>query len=320
MSGGAPPSGRACRNGRPGPTWGGAPPRAGGPPLGAGVGRAEDPAPHGVVRLLGREVHAGVEGERLIELLAALALAARGAIDERRVLVGIDPVALGQALLDRALQGLQRLIVLAVLVLLQARAQGLLRLGRLEQLLHFAHRLGLAAGQRGERDQHQQSGHFWNLCLILMASPAFTFTFSTWLGNVELRISIVCEPAGISSVRSGGLTPRLLPSTRTSPHGSTASSTRAGSADAAVLSFGRSGFFSSRATSFLSNLPSTAAAEVLLGAAGAEDSSMVLAATAAPITRKNASGAASSAERRRPSGPMPASQPPSRACTIDSVC
>src|SRR5262249_3805893 len=231
----------------------------------------------------------------------------------------IDPVALGQALLDRALQGLQRLLVLAVLVLLQARAQGLLRFGRLKQLLHFAHGLGLAAGQRGEREQHQQSGHFWNLCLILMASPAFTFTFSTWLGNVELRISIVCEPGGISSVRSGGLTPRLFPSTRTSPHGSTASSTRAGSPAAAALSFGRSGFFSSRATSFLSNLPSAATAEVFCPA-GAEDSNMVLAATAAPTTRKKASGAARSAERRRPRGPMPASQPPSRACTIDSVC
>src|SRR5262245_23558011 len=268
--------------------------------LAAGLDRSEDAPPHRVVCLLGGEVHAGVDGERLLELLAALALSAGDAIDERRVLVGIDPVALGEALLDRALQSLQRLLVLAVLVLLQARAQGRLGFRGLEQLLHFAHGLGLAGGQRGEQEHHQRSGHFWNLCLILMASPAFTFTFSTWLGNVELRISIVCEPAGISSVRSGGLTPRLLPSTRISPQGSTASSTRTSSpADASF--------------DFLSDLLS---AEAAVFFACAEDSSMVFAATAAPTTRKKASGAASSAERRSPSGPMPASQPPSRAWTI----
>src|SRR6185436_8362205 len=90
---------------------------------------------------------------------------------------------------------------------------------------------------------------------------------------------------GISSVRSGGLTPRLLPSTRISPQGATASSTRASSAEDADLSFARSGFFSRRATSFLSNLPSTAAPAFC---AGADDSSMVLAATAAQAERPHA--------------------------------
>src|SRR3954465_13334625 len=147
--------------------------------LAAGLDRSEDPPPHGVVRLLRCEVEAGIDGERLLELLAALALAAGDAIDERRVLVGIDALALGQALLDRALQGLQRLFVLAVLVLLEAGTQGLLGFRRLEQLLHLAHGLGLAAGERRDEEHHQRSGHFWNLCLILMASPAFTLTFST---------------------------------------------------------------------------------------------------------------------------------------------
>src|SRR4030095_10653614 len=194
--------------------------------LAAGLDRTEDAPPHGVVRLLGREVQSGVDGERFLELLPALALPAGGAIDESGVLVGIDPVALGQPLLDGALQRLQRILVLPILVELQACAQGLLRLGRLEELLHLAHRVALAAGQRCERENDQRSRHLWNLCLIVMASPAFKFTFSTRLGKVELRISIVCEPAGISRVRSGGLTPRLLPSTRISPHGSTASSRR----------------------------------------------------------------------------------------------
>src|SRR6185295_13454248 len=288
--------------------------------LAAGLDRAEHAAPHGVVRLLGREVHPGVDRERLLEVLAALPLAAGDAVDEREVLVGRDPVALPQALLDRALQALLGLLVLPVLVLLEPGAERLLRLGRLEEALHLAHDgIGsLAAGEGNEQHKDERSGHFRNLCLILIASPAFTFSLSTWLGKVELRSSIVCEPAGISSVRRGGLTPRLLPSISTSPQGSTASSRRARSAGRG-LSPARSSFLSRRAWSFFSNLPLAAAAARRWPGA-LEESSMVLAAMAPPTTRKKASGAASSAERSRPSGPMPASQPPSRACTIDSVC
>ena len=65
-------------------------------------------------------------------------------------------------------------------------------------------------------------------CWILTASPASTSMRATCAGKVELRISIVCGPGGTSSTRSGGLRPRLLPSTSTSPQGATASSRRPG--------------------------------------------------------------------------------------------
>src|SRR6185503_16117285 len=128
--------------------------RSGG--LAAGLDRSEDAAPHGVARLFGREIHSRVDGERVAELVTALALAPGEAVDERQVLVRGEPVALAQALLDRALQAFLGLLVLSVLVLLEAGAQGLLRLGRLEQALHLAHRIGSLAAGEGKEEQYDE--------------------------------------------------------------------------------------------------------------------------------------------------------------------
>src|SRR5207302_9662464 len=90
-------------------------------------------------------------------------------------------------------------------------------------------RVGRARGEGGEgHGNDEPSNHHRNLCWILLASPVFKLIFSTWLGKVELRISIVCDPAGISSRRIGGLTPRLLPWMTISSLGVTASASRAG--------------------------------------------------------------------------------------------
>src|SRR3954468_19911191 len=80
---------------------------------------------------------------------------------------------------------------------------------------------------RERRDERRGKDHataHLNRWRMRSASPGFTCTFCTWAGKVELRISIVCAPGASSTVRSGGLTPRLLPSTSTSPHGATTSS------------------------------------------------------------------------------------------------
>src|ERR671930_1664172 len=143
----------------------------------------------------------------------------------------IDLLTLAQAKLEGAVQILCRFAVFAFVILAQARLQRLLALAWLENILdarlELAHGLGFARRQYGrECNNYKHSNHHRNLCLIFTACPAFTSTRRTWLGKVELRISIVCEPVEISSFLSGGLMPRLRPSTSTSPHGVTASSIR----------------------------------------------------------------------------------------------
>src|SRR5689334_24501785 len=96
---------------------------------------------------------------------------------------------------------------------------------------------GLRAARSDQQEDGQRAQCHRKRCLILTASPGFISTCSTWEGKVELRISTVCAPGGRSSVRSGGLTPRLLPSTSTSPHGATASSRRAAPAAGGLSSF-----------------------------------------------------------------------------------
>src|SRR6185436_7650425 len=121
--------------------------------------------------------------------------------------------------------------------------------------------LGGAARQRNqEGGENQRVRCHRKRCRILTASPALTCTCSTCAGNVELRTSMVCAPADTSSTRSGGLTPRLLPSTRISPQGATASSSRppAGTCFSA-------GFFSARATDFFAGASAFAGAGVGAG-------------------------------------------------------
>ena len=167
--------------------------------------------------------------------------------------------------------------------------------------------------------------------LFLLPRPAFTFTFSTWLGNVELRISIVCEPAGISSVRSGGLTPRLLPSTRTSPQGSDREPTRASSAltGAALAPLGfasspgappllrlklrlrRSFASAGGVTAVVAAWRGAGARRRRRGARSARAWAARAARRRADTPAKKSGGAATSADAARPSGALRRAAPPS---------
>src|SRR5262249_34644 len=147
------------------------------------------------------------------------------ALDEGEVLVRGDLVLVGEPLVERGLQAFRRQLIVTVVVLLKARLEGRRALARRAADLRptvlafpreFLPRRALARGQQRERRAgRQQSPVHLNLCRICTASPGLISTFCTWLGKVALRISIVCEPGDISSVRMGGLTPRLWPSTNT---------------------------------------------------------------------------------------------------------
>src|SRR5258708_25155832 len=67
----------------------------------------------------GLELERRIDGERLAELLAALALAVRRAMDEGEVLVRARKLPVAQPFLDRALEGLRRSIVVPGFVLLK---------------------------------------------------------------------------------------------------------------------------------------------------------------------------------------------------------
>src|SRR6266513_827379 len=317
--------------------------------LAARLDRPKDRSPDRVARFRGGEVHGRVHGESLAELVAALAFAAGDAVDEREVLVRRDLVPVAEPHVQGALQVLRRLGVLAVLVVLQTGGERRLTLGGLEYVANVAHRVGRARGEGGEgHGTDEPSNHHRNLCSILIASPVFKSIFSTWLGKVELRISIVCGPAGISSRRSGGLTPWLLPSMTISPHGVTASASRAGRPATPGASV-PSCFFSPRAASFF-DTPGIWSDSLAWAASGACAGTVAIvsgrgtsvsrgggagmicaavcwsitdrAAMPLPIKTRNTTGAATSAERRTPNGPPVANQPPTLSAPIirDSVC
>src|SRR5688572_32957486 len=85
--------------------------------------RAEHRSPRWMAGFGGGELQPGVEVERAAELVAALALAVGGAVHEGEVLVRPGAVPVGQAALDRALQGRRGLLVLAFLVKAQPGAE-----------------------------------------------------------------------------------------------------------------------------------------------------------------------------------------------------
>src|SRR5258708_134620 len=233
--------------------------------------RSEDRPPDGMACLGGGKLEPRVYGERLAELVPALALAAGRAIDEGEILVGPCEVLVGEALVDRGAQVLGGAGVLAFLVLFHPGGEGRLAFARLEQVLHFrlhvAHGLARAsAKERDRRDAEQDSQHQRNLCFIFAVSPVLITTRSTKGGKSELWITIVCEPAEISSLRSGGLKPRSCPSTNTLPPRVIASSKPPASPRAAFFCrFFSAGVFSMLA--MLSFLGETAGLSADLGAA-----------------------------------------------------
>src|SRR5262245_14158237 len=80
-----------------------------------------------------RELERRIHGERLAEFVAAGADAIVGAMDEGEMLEGGDLVFRRQAALEREIQAFRRRVVVAVLELLEARAEGIgFSLGRAE--------------------------------------------------------------------------------------------------------------------------------------------------------------------------------------------
>src|SRR6266480_877770 len=291
--------------------------------LAARLDRPKDRSPDRVARFRGGEVHGRVHGESLAELVAALTFAARDAVDEREVLVRRHLVPVAEPLVQGALQVLRRLGVLAILVLLQTGGERRLTLGGLEYVANVAHRVGRARGEGGEgHGTDERSNHHRNLCWIFFASPAFKLIFSTWLGKVELRISIVCDPEEISSRRSGGLTPRLLPSMTTSPQGVTASSSRPGRPVAPGASLFSCSLAGTAATVSGRDTSVSRGGGAGITCAAVCWSITDRAAMPLPIKASNTTGAETSAERRTPNGPPAANQPPTLSGPIsrDSVC
>src|SRR5712664_1525324 len=111
-------------------------------------------------RLGGRELHRRIDGERLAELFAALALAIGGAIDEGEVLVRTDALFPSEALLDRNLEILGRIGVVSILVLLQPRGEGRMPPARMEEILQRPAGLRSATAKyRARCGAHQHSEH-----------------------------------------------------------------------------------------------------------------------------------------------------------------
>src|SRR5438067_71702 len=263
---------------------------------------------------LGRgKLEVRIDAQGLAEFLAARAFARGGAMDKGEMLVRVRPLAIGEAEIDRRLEVASRIGVFPIVVLAKAGGQ---RAGAFARLDEIAQRLRGAGGKRDkEAGDKQRARSHRKRCRILTASPALTCTCSTCAGNVELRISMVCAPADTSSTRSGGLTPRLLPSTSTSPHGATASSSRPAPAANACFS---AAFLSARATNFFAGVSAFGAAVLGAGGAatGAADAGFGGAAGASSRARAPTPPATStasttpemtSAECRSPSGPVRAS-------------
>src|SRR5436190_4575706 len=262
------------------------------------------------------QFESGINAQGLAEFLAARALASRSAVDEREVFVRSRAVAVGQAEIDRRLDITRRFRVFAVVVLAHPGGEGR---GALAGLNEFAQRRGGTGRQPDSEDCDQgrckrRARTHRKRCWILTASPALTWTRWTCAGNVEFRISMVWAPAGTSSTRSGGLKPRLLPSTSTSPQGAMASSNRPAPAGTACFS----GRLSRRAVSFFAGASAFvcgvegaggattgagACVAALSGTAGAGSS--IARAPTPPATRTaSTTPAATSAEWRNPSGPV----------------
>src|SRR6266571_103462 len=71
---------------------------------GLGLHGAKNRPPRRVTHLRGRELERGREGERFAKLVAAGALAARGAMDEGEMLVGARALGVAEPLVECALQ------------------------------------------------------------------------------------------------------------------------------------------------------------------------------------------------------------------------
>jgi hypothetical protein len=111
-------------------------------------------------RLGRRKFHRRVDGERLAELVAALALAIGGAIDEGEVLVRVHALFSREALLDRSLEILGGIGVVSIFVLLQPGGEGWMPPARMEEILHRAACLGSAPAKYcGGCGAHQHSEH-----------------------------------------------------------------------------------------------------------------------------------------------------------------
>src|SRR4051812_20015042 len=281
--------------------------------------RREHRAPGGMPGLRRRELEAWIDGKHLAEFVPASALAPRRTVDEGEVLVRAHGFRIVQPQIDRSLQITSRIGVRALIVLAHA---GLERRGaytRFHQILP-----GLRAARSKQQKDGQRAQSHRKRCLILTASPGFISTCSTCDGKVELRISTVCAPGARSSVRSGGLTPRLLPSTSTSPHGATASSSRAAPAANGLSLFfvsfreGASGAALATAAGG-GEKPGPAGACALRGiGGGASGSSSARAPTPPASSPKKTTAAATSAERRTPSGPERPNQAARVSPCIDS--
>src|SRR5919198_8124 len=304
-------------------------------PLACGLHRPEDRPPNGMTGLCRRQFELRIGPQRPAEFVAAGALALRRAVDEREGVGCVGAIAVGQAELERGLQAAGGFRILATIVLAQSQPE---RAATVAELENFAQLIAqIAHGLRAApRQCHQQpdgdhgAGSHLKRCRILTASPAFNCTCSTCAGKVELRISTVWAPGATSSTRSGGLTPRPWPSTPTSPPGATASSTRALPLPKGAGCFSRrASFLPSGASAFAGDSIKAAAAALGPTAAAGFDcgcapgSSSARAPTPPARIARNRTPAASSAERRKPSGPLRASQPagssPSRDCVIVSA-
>ena len=129
----------------------------------AGLDRAEDRTPDRVPGLGGGQLHLRVDIEREAKLVPAAIGVARGAIDEREVLVRAHAVRIPQTKLQRRLQVLGRRGVLAVVVLAYAgreRGRALAVEGARERSPDLAYRLPRAGRQRcGHRQRNQDSNH-----------------------------------------------------------------------------------------------------------------------------------------------------------------
>src|SRR5512145_483724 len=263
---------------------------------------AEDRPPDRMSGLGRFELHARVCGERLAELLAAFRFAPGAAVDEGEMAMGEGAVLRAEPHLDRRAQRCRGRLVVAGVEIPQAFGERGLRACFLREFLQ------LRAARDDEKKHGGRQSHYRNRCWMRTASPDFTSTCATCAGNVELRISILCDPAGSSTIRSGGLRPRRFPSTTTSPHGATASSRRPGAS---------AGFFGAGCSITAAPPPAAGAGSgdgsVVSACARGGSMSAVLSsgttANAAPMITRNTSGAMTSAERCKPNGPMPVSQP-----------
>src|SRR5581483_2235223 len=274
-----------------------------------GLDRHEHRSPGGMAGLGRGQLESGIEGQHLAKFVAAGTFAPRSAVYEGEVFVRAHGFLVVQPEIDRSLQVARGVGIRALIVL----ADSGLQRGSADARFHQ-----IAPGLRAARSKQQENGQraqcHRKRCLILTASPGFISTCSTWDGKVELRISTVCAPGASSRLRSGGLTPRLLPSTSTSPQGATASSSRAAPAAGGLSDFLGSFFDDASGATFATAAggaedagPAGACALRGIGG-GASGSSMARAPTPPASRPKKATAAATSAERRTPSGPERPSQ------------